>query len=72
MTASFILVACQNDDDTSVADMANRTAETAVAENAAEAPNLALTEEEQLIEPPKGSEIAPMSVAPGDDLAFQE
>ncbi len=73
VATALVLVACQgSDDDADLAEMANRTAETAVAENTAEAPAQALTEEEQFIEPPEGSEIAPMSVAPDDDLAFQE
>lgn len=73
VASALVLAACQDSDDNAdLAEMANRTAEAAVAENTTEAPAQALTEEEQFIEPPEGSEIAPMSVAPGDDLAFQE
>jgi hypothetical protein len=73
------LVACQDgSEDADLAAMANRPAvaqpdQSAVpGQNAAPEAAMALTAEEQLIEPPAGSEIAPMSVAPGDNLAFQE
>ncbi|MEP4547577.1 MAG: DUF3299 domain-containing protein [Saccharospirillum sp.] len=72
VAAAFVLVACQTEEETSVAEIANRPAEPVVAENAADSTGLSLSEEEQTLEPPEGSEIAPMSVAPGDDLAFQE
>ncbi|WP_051207677.1 DUF3299 domain-containing protein [Saccharospirillum impatiens] len=55
-----------------MADIANRPAEAVVVENAPVDPGQSLTPDEQLLEPPEGSEVAPMSVAPGDDLAFQE
>ena len=72
VAAAFVLVACQTEEETSVAEIANRPAEPAVADSAADSTGLSLSEEEQTLEPPEGSEIAPMSVAPGDDLAFQE
>lgn len=71
--ATLTLVGCQSSDDyTSLAEKANRPAVAVVAESTADSSYPSLTAEEQLIEPPEGSEIAPMSVAPGDDLAFQE
>jgi hypothetical protein len=73
------LVACQGEpDDPELAERANRPAEaqsaqsTAPEESTLPKATLTLTEEEQFIEPPAGSVIAPMSVAPGDNLAFQE
>lgn len=72
VAATCVLVACQTEEEASVAEIANRPAEPVVAENAADSPGLSLSEEEQTLEPPEGSEVAPMSVAPGDDLAFQE
>lgn len=72
IAAAFALVACQSEEEASVAEIANRPAEPVAAENAADTPALSLSEEEQTLEPPEGSEVAPMSVAPGDDLAFQE
>lgn len=72
VAAAFVLVACQTEEDASVAEIANRPAEPVVAENAADSPGLSLSEEEQTLEPPEGSEVAPMSVAPDDNLAFQE
>lgn len=72
VAAAFVLVACQTEEEASVAEIANRPAEPVVAENAADSPGLSLSEEEHTLEPPEGSEVAPMSVAPGDDLAFQE